>query len=377
MRVIELFGGIGSCTGALKELGMNVDIVDYVEIDKFATQSYNAINNTNFEPQDIVQWDKDLKDIDLIMHGSPCQSISIAGLQKGADKNSGTASSLMWETVRIIEKIKPKYVIWENVKNLLSEKHRHNFDEYLSILEGLGYVNYYKVLNSKNFGVPQNRERIFTISIKKDINKTFKFPEGYDSGLRLKDFLEAEVDERYYISQEITESFIKKISEKEISKTTRVGGRSSLDLKHEWDLVAIKQVGLLDIKGNEQIRRVYDPEGISPTLNTMQGGSRQPKIIAQCGRYNSDGVIEQQLEVQKGDFSNIITTVQKDNLLLQNYRIRKLIPLECWRLQGFKDEVFYKAKNSGVSDSQLYKQAGNSITVNVLMFILKNLLIEE
>ena len=164
IKLLELFGGIGACTKALKRLGIDVNIVDYVEIDKYSVKSYNAINGTNFEPQDIREWDKDIE-VDLIMHGSPCQDFSLAGKQAGGDKDSGTRSSLMYETIRIIEKLKPKYVVWENVKNLLSKKHIHNFNNYLKALEDLGYQNYYQVLNAKDYGIPQNRERVFVVSI--------------------------------------------------------------------------------------------------------------------------------------------------------------------------------------------------------------------
>jgi DNA-cytosine methyltransferase len=139
------------------------------------------------------------------MHGSPCQSISLAGLQHGADKGSGTRSSLMWETIRIVEKLKPKYVIWENVKNLLSKKHIHNFNAYLETMEQLGYTNYYQVLNAKDYRIPQNRERVFTISIRKDINKVFTFPPKQELKLRLKDMLEEEVDEKYYLSEKMVQ----------------------------------------------------------------------------------------------------------------------------------------------------------------------------
>lgn len=158
MKLLELFGGVGACSAALKRLGIDVEIADYVEIDKYAVQSYNAINGTNFEPQDITKWDKDIE-VDMIMHGSPCQDFSLAGLQAGGDKGSGTRSSLMYETIRIVNKLKPKYVIWENVKNLISKKHRHNFDAYLNALDELGYNSFYQVLNAKNYGIPQNRER--------------------------------------------------------------------------------------------------------------------------------------------------------------------------------------------------------------------------
>lgn len=201
MRTLELFGGVGACSMALRNLGIDNEIVDYVEIDKYAVKSFNAIHGTDFEPQDICKWDKDIE-VDLIMHGSPCQDFSISGLQKSGDKGSGTRSSLMWETVRIVDKLKPKYVIWENVKNLLSKKHRHNFDAYLETMEQLGYTNYYQVLNAKDYGIPQNRERVFTISIRKDIDKgPFIFPEKQELKLKLKDMLEDEVDEKYNVKK--------------------------------------------------------------------------------------------------------------------------------------------------------------------------------
>lgn len=157
LKVLECFAGLGACSKALTNLGIEHEIVDAVEIDKYAIASFNAIHGTNFEPQDITTWDKDIK-CELIMHGSPCQDFSVAGKGAGGDEGSGTRSSLMYETLRIVEKLKPKYVIWENVKNLLSAKHRHNFDAYLERMTELGYKNYYQVLNAKDFGVPQNRE---------------------------------------------------------------------------------------------------------------------------------------------------------------------------------------------------------------------------
>ena len=202
IKILELFGGIGACSKALERLGIEYEIADYVEIDKYAVKSFNAIHNTNFEPQDICEWDKDIE-VDLIMHGSPCQDFSLAGKQAGGDKDSGTRSSLMYETIRIVEKLKPKYVIWENVKNLLSKKHRHNFDAYLETMEQLGYTNYYQVLNAKDYGIPQNRERVFTISVRRDINKLFTFPQKQELKLKLKDMLEDEVDEKYYLSDKM------------------------------------------------------------------------------------------------------------------------------------------------------------------------------
>lgn len=201
IEILELFGGIGACTKAFKKLGIPFHIADYVEIDKYAVASYNAINDTNFKPQDICTWDKDIK-VDLIMHGSPCQSFSLAGKQEGGDKGSGTRSSLMWETVRIVEKLKPKYVVWENVKNVISKKHKHNFDNYINSLNELGYTSYYQVLNAKDYGLPQNRERVFVISILGE-HKPYVFPQKQELKLKLKDLLEDEVDSKYYLATDI------------------------------------------------------------------------------------------------------------------------------------------------------------------------------
>lgn len=295
LRVLELFAGIGACSKALTNLGIEHEIVDAVEIDKYAVKSFNAVHGTNFEPQDITKWDKDIE-CDLIMHGSPCQDFSIAGKQAGGDKGSGTRSSLMYETLRIVKKLKPKYVIWENVKNLISKKHRHNFDAYLEAMEKLGYKNYYKVLDAQNYGIPQHRERVFTVSILGD--GSFRFPEPIKLDKCIEDILEECVDDKYFLTE--------------------------------------KQIESLKRSNFNQNKRFCSIKEVSPTLNTMDGGQRQPKIIV------------------------------KD-------KIRRLTPKECWRLMGFDDTDFEKASKTN-SNRQLYRQSGNSIVVDVLENILKELL---
>lgn len=168
IKLLELFGGIGACTKALKRLGINVEIVDYVEIDKYAVKSYNAINDTNFEAQDITKWDKDVN-VDLLVGGFPCQDISLAGKQNGIIKGK-TRSGLMYEMMRIIEKTKPKYVIAENVKNLLAERFRPQLEEYLCFLNDNGYSVTMDVLNAKDYGIPQNRERVFIVGVRDEEN---------------------------------------------------------------------------------------------------------------------------------------------------------------------------------------------------------------
>lgn len=383
LKVLELFGGIGACTSALKRLNIPFEIVDYVEIDKYAVSSFNAINNTNFEPQDVMTWDKDIN-VDLIMHGSPCQDFSLAGKQAGGDKNSGTRSSLMYETIRIVEKLKPTYVIWENVKNILCHKHRHNFDNYLASLEKLGYKNYYQVLNAKDFGIPQNRERVFTISILKG---TFEFPKKEPLKIRLKDLLEDDVDEKYFLTDKQIESI--KNSDFVVN-SRRIQQKDYCDTicARDWKDPKCIQVGNADIKGYDLIKRVYSKEGISPALSAMQGGNLQPKILIKNATKKGyleanagDGCYISNMNTKRGTVQKGMTPTIKTKLDVgvvvdtnSDLRVRKLTPKECWRLMGFTDEEYNMAAEIN-SNTQLYKQAGNSIVVNVLVEIFKNLLL--
>ena len=167
LRVIECFSGIGACSKALEKLNIPIEIVDAIEIDKYAVKSFNAIHNTYFMTQDITKWDKDYKDIDLICGGFPCQDISVAGKQAGIIKGK-TRSGLMYELMRIIKKIKPYYVIAENVKNILSHKHKAQLEEFLCFLSDEGYKVNMDVLNACECGVPQNRERLFVVGVRNE-----------------------------------------------------------------------------------------------------------------------------------------------------------------------------------------------------------------
>lgn len=331
---------------------MNYNLVNFCEFDKYAVKSYCAIHGVDerLNLGDITQIDIDKlpTNIDLITHGSPCQSFSISGKQHGGVKSSGTRSSLLWNSVEIIRHCKPKFVIWENVKNVLSKKHKPVFDAYVDEMKNMGYNTYYQVLNAKNYDIPQNRERIYAISVREDVdnnqnytghithnkyydrNDTSLFPKPFDNGLRLRDFLENEVEERYYIKQDKVDQFFINTPQIDTNKSA-----FSVSELCENEHNKIQMLGLLDIKGNEQIRRVYGSDGLSPTLNTMEGGNRQPKVLTP-----------------------------------KDFRIRKLTPKECYRLMGFSDEDFERAKKVN-SNSQLYKQAGNSIVVNVLEEIYK------
>ena len=510
MKVLSLFSGIGAFEKSLDNLQISYELAGFSEIDKYAVKSYCAIHGVDESMNlgDITKIDEKAlpKDIDLITYGFPCQDISIAGKQKGMFNDDGTQtrSGLFFEALRIIEATKPSIAIAENVKNLTGKKFKSQFDIVLKSLEQAGYNNYWKVLNAKDYGIPQNRERVFIISIRKDIDDgEFEFPEGFPLELRLKDMLDDEVEEKFYLDD--IEFFIKNSFNQEskgngfrfqphvknnanVAKTitTRAGGRMddnfviNIDSNEETfkfdstnELLQIGQMYGTEKEPNPQAGRIYDADGISPTMDTCSGGNRMPKVaVAMRGRYNDEGELEQQLEISDREYANSITTVQKDSLVGEEQkilvkqatkkgyaeavegdsvnverpnsktrrgrvgkqvaqtlttspqqgvveaikehnqnaihqqdlvqcatgvcrtipagthgstphllktvvghsplRIRKLTPKECFRLMGFDDDDFYKAEAVN-SNTQLYKQAGNSIVVDVLEAIFTNL----
>ena len=397
IRVLELFAGIGACSKALTNLGIEHEIVDAVEIDKYAIKSFNAIHGTDFEPQDITKWNKDIK-ADLVMHGSPCQDFSVAGRQAGGDEGSGTRSSLLYETLRIVEKAQPDIVIWENVKNLLSKRHKHNHEAYIQRMSDMGYDSATQILNAKDYGIPQNRERVFTLSIKRGskLVKSYTRPEPRPLELKLKDILEDDVEERYYLTDEQVASFVASTERAKakgngfkfapIERERESYARGSEQSRESPDRQLYQGIiGRIEaIKGHDQIKRVYGEDGMSPTISTMQGGNREPKIAIRTANKkgydmatDGDGIdlgypnsTTRRGRVGHG-VSKTIPTGGGDSMgTLDGIRIRKLTPRECWRLMGFDDEDFDKAKNAGISNTQLYKQAGNSIVVDCLEAII-------
>ncbi len=217
IQILELFGGIGSPRKALVNLGIPIKAIDYVEIDEKAVRSYNAIfkNDLKYKTQTVVGYT--LKP-DILIHGSPCQDFSIAGKQKGADKGSETRSSLMWETINIIKQMgvwRPRVVIWENVKNVLSKHMKHNFNKYLEEMEKMGYTNSFEVLNAMDFGLPQNRNRVFIVSC---LDRTlFNFDNLERRPMRnIEEFLQDHVSEEYIVTQPSILGAIGKKRNKEI-----------------------------------------------------------------------------------------------------------------------------------------------------------------
>ncbi|MBS4462890.1 DNA cytosine methyltransferase, partial [Aerococcaceae bacterium zg-B36] len=202
LKVLEAFAGIGTQRMALRNLGIPHEVVAILEIDKFAIKSYEAIHGKTLNLGDISKIkEDDIPEHDLFTYSFPCQDISLAGYQKGLSQGSKTRSSLLWECKRVIESKKPKYLLMENVKNLVGKKFKTDFDKWLEYLESLGYTHYWQVLNAKDYGVPQNRERVFCVSILGE-HKGFEFPTGEPLTIRLKDVLEDEVDEKFYLSEE-------------------------------------------------------------------------------------------------------------------------------------------------------------------------------
>lgn len=415
LKVLELFGGIGAPRSALERLGVDFEIVDYVEIDKFAVNSYNAIYDSNYEPQDISEWDKDVE-VDIVFHGSPCQDFSLAGQNAGGDKGSGTRSSLMWHTVRIVEKYKPKVVVWENVKNVLSKKHRPTFDQYINKMSDLGYSTYHDVLKSSNYGIPQKRERVFSISILGQHNM-YQFPQPIELEVFLKDLLEDEVDEKYFLSEKMYNYLtdndnkfkrgdrfkpIDADCERIANTVTTSGGNRVTD-----NFIMVKNAtkkGYLEARDGDGVDLAYPNSkerrgrvqvGMSQTITTS---ANIGVVVKSLKEEYCDMLIQKELvdeyDVIDHSFTNNRMSTERIKKLGNNIvptmttrpdtlgitvldheylRIRKLTPLECWRLMGFTDGQFHRAE-SVCSNAQLYKQAGNSIVVDTLVHLLEPLI---
>ncbi len=433
MKFIDICSGIGGFRSALEKHGH--ECVAFAEIDKFAKQSYRAIYDTENEEEldDITSvTDEHFRlyrgQVDIITGGFPCQAFSIAGNRRGFEDTRGT---IFFHIARAIKEIQSSYVLLENVKGLLSHDKGRTYGTIVQALDELGYFIEWGLFNSKYWGVPQNRERVYILVTRKDVwkePKLFNLVKQQTSvDTRLVDILEKDVDESYYLSEEKT---------RKLTLNEDLSGR----LNH-YDY--------------RDVDSVHSVNKVSPTLNTMQGGDRQPKIAVreatkkgyavaeqgdsvnvsyptsktrrgrvgkqvaqtlQAGEVNQgvviddtqnfDGVrmykeIAPTLRSGRSGLKTIVTDKKQNEILgvghhpfskklefngykticptlvatdykapktalTKNLRIRKLTPLECWRLQGFTDEQFYKAKSSGVSNSQLYKQAGNAVTVNVV-----------
>ena len=413
IKVFEAFSGYGSQSIALKNLGIPYEVVAISEIDKYAIKAYEAIHGPTLNLGDITQINvKDIPEHDLFTYSFPCQDISVAGKIRGIIEGE-TRSGLLYECKKIIEYCKPKYLLLENVKNLVGKKFKPQFDEWLAYLETLGYTNYWKVLNAKDYGVPQNRERVFVVSILGD-HEPFEFPKPIPLDKCIKDILDEHVDEKYYLSDELVDRFKKSIKkdkypfgkeykvigttvENEEEKGTNSRGwvydtndcistLTATDYKQPKQIAEIDTVerlgGIFDNeKEKHQAGSVYDKNKCSPTLDTMQGGYRQPLIIDTInviGKLDCKGWHD--IETRVHDTNGVSPTIETRNrgkyMDDSRGRIRKLTPRECFRLMGMKDDDIDKIQQAGISNTQQYKMAGNSIVVNVLEAIFKKLFLQ-
>ena len=407
IKVGSDFSGVGVFDQALKRLGIDYETIFACDMDKYARKTFiHNYGEPKYYPENVYDREIPKESLDIYMTSPPCQAFSLAGKRKGEEDKRGI---LFYNSHEFIKKNNPRYFIFENVKGLLSDDNGKTFARWIDYLggksvngnpvifpheESVSYHVYHKVLNAKNYGVPQNRERVFIIGIRDDPDNNFSFPKEIPLIKRLKDILEENVDEKYYLSD--------------------------------------KQIEYMQVSKFEHSNRIHDIYKVSPTLTTMQGGGQEPKIkiksatskgyeIAEIGEdsinlehSNSEtrrgrvgksvaqtlttscnqGVcvfkdkrlnkfiqenelkplelIDTYNQVSNTDITHTITTrvnASNNTFLNQDYRIRKLTPRECFRLMDFPDSFYF----SCVSDSQAYKQAGNSIVVNVLSEIIKKL----
>ena len=350
MNVGTDFSGIGAPEMALKYLGIDFESMFACEIDKYARQSFKQLHNPKTLYNDITKRNhKEVEQLDLYVAGFPCQAFSMAGKRKGFDEARGTFFFNVAEFIKINQ---PKVFILENVKGLLSHDKGNTFQTIIDILsngggtqngqisldvfvDGLGYHIYWQVLNTKNYGIPQNRERIFIVGFKEF--REFSFPKVMSLELRLGDMLQDNPNSKYYLSDKAIEGLMKREKFNKFNPLTKES-ESAACVTARADKVS---------NDNNFIITHY-----------LGGRKGNPKKGGTGHLSKNDGT------------TYCLDTSNTQAIQTQN-KIRRLTPLECWRLQGFRDEDFFSVKD--VSDTQLYKQAGNSITVNVLMELFKNI----
>ena len=466
--MIELFSGIGAQIKGINNTGLfNTTVIATADIEKDAIVSYSAIHNgltveqiksyKNYPTEEDMRNEllsknigydfkkntnpiarmkgeklkkywlamklsnnlgdiskiKELPLADFWTYSFPCQDISVAGKQAGIIKGE-TRSGLLYEVERLLEKAKkndtlPRYLLLENVKNLVGKQFIDKFNAWIQRLDELGYNTYWKVVNAKECGIAQNRERTFAISIRKDIdNFKFEFMKPFDSGLRLRDFLEDNVDEKYYISNNRVEKIINSNFMQEKLRIQNGDDVCSCLLARDYKDPKCVPIRIGNIY-NEQFGtgysgNVWSVNGISPTSTTMQGGGRQPMIIRNTDKNShiinnkpKERFFKQALETFENSNANYGDTIDAFNKRINksgysptlttrpegfktailpvtnDLKIRKLTPKECFRLMGFTDEDYDKALSVGLSNSAGYKQAGNSIVTNCIELIMEHL----
>ena len=380
MKFLDLFAGIGGFRLGMESAGHKC--IGFCEIDKFARASYKAIHDTKgeIELHDITavsdEFIRGIGRVDIICGGFPCQAFSIAGARRGFEDTRGT---LFFEIARFASILKPRYLFLENVKGFLNHDRGNTFEVILSALDELGYDVEWQVLNSKNFGVPQNRERVFIIGHLRGERTRNVFPINGES--EQSDHQPPKIE---IIGNTKNPNGTSKGTKSVVYGSGGVVGTLTATDYKEPKQVAIKQFGILQPNFN-QCGVVYEADGIAPTIRAYQGGGLEPKIRVK--EATSQGYAEAQIgdsvnlshpnsKTRRGrvgkQIANTLLTGESQGVIEPDFRIRKLTPRECWRLQGFPDWAFDKAQEVN-SNSQLYKQAGNSVTVNVIAAIAKEL----
>ena len=402
MKFLDLFAGIGGFRLGMESAGH--ECIGFCEIDKFARTSYKAIHDTTGEVEmhDITtisdEFIRGIGSVDVICGGFPCQAFSIAGKRKGFEDTRGT---LFFEIARFASILRPRYLFLENVKGLLNHEGGATFETILRALDELGYDVEWQVLNSKDY-VPQNRERVFIIGHLRGerTRKVFPFERDDQSVVKLSRQQSSvnTITARYGEATGVGSYIVEGKQQKKIAipvltpdrlEKRQNGRRFKENGEEMFTLTAQDRHGIMiagNLPGNhEQNSRVYKTKGIAPTLSTMQGGGQEPKIIvkeatakgyAEALPGDSVNISHPNSNTRRGrvgkGIANTLLTGEEQAVVTNNFRIRKLTPRECWRLQGFPDWAFDKAKEVN-SDSQLYKQAGNSVTVPVIADIASRL----
>lgn len=383
MKLLSLFSGIGAFEKALDRLAIPYELVGFSEIDKYAVKSYCAIHGVDETKNlgDITKVDEKAlpKDIDLVTYGFPCQDISLAGKQKGLFNEDGTQtrSGLFFEALRIIEATQPRVAIAENVKNLTSKKFSEQFNIVLDSLQQAGYNNYWQVLNTKDFGIPQNRERVFIVSIRKDIDTgCFQFSKGFPLELKLKDLLEKEVDESYYLNEKqlnyaidlndaqkgtkwegrcdagkLNESIARTLGVRSAGGCQRVGVSNFVVDGIEGE-IKVKDFKIL-VK--EATKKGYAEASEGDSINLEQPNSKTRRGRVGHGVAQTLTTSPQQVVIDHSFVNgDVCKTVRASghgsvdrhswDMVHHQFGVRRITPKECFRLQDFDDVDFEKAK---------------------------------
>ena len=379
IKVFTAFSGYDSQCMALDRAGIDYDLVGWSEIDRYAIMAHNAVypqyKDRNYGDISKINWD-DVPDFDLFTYSFPCTSISQAGLKEGMDEGSGTKSSLLWECRKAIEHKRPRFLLMENVRNLVGKKFMPYFQEWVAILDNLGYSSNWEIMDAKDFGVPQSRQRVIMVSTLDD--RFFQFPEGSPTKLRIRDILEEHPDEKFYFSEEKMRGIIEHCTFKK--PQSKIFGNPE-----------IIQVGniVYDTRttfSNPNRGRVYSIDGIAATLDTCSGGGRVPKIVVDKPRLDTlppsqrtileNAYLARPIREYK-DFAPTLRAERSGLMVkekeMEDFTIRYLTPRECFRLMGVSDEDIDKIQNAGISKTQQHKLAGNSIVVDVLVAVFKKL----